>query len=224
VTSPVLLVLSGYAVVTDFSQPIIGEGSNEPNDTFIKQIRDNSVSAVRCLRELGVSDHRVAVAGHSYGGFMTANLLAHNLYETPNGPENLFLAGIARSGAYNRSLTPFGFQGEERTFWEAKETYHSMSPFEKADKIKAPLLLIAGEEDTNVGTWPVQSVRLFQALQGTGGRSRLVMLPHEGHAYVSRESALHVLYEMEAWLDKYVRNAEPPSPCGQSRKVLNKEK
>jgi len=179
-TSPVYMVLAGYAVVTDFAMPVVGEGKSQPNDTFLDQIRANALAAAEKLQSIGVADHRIAVAGHSYGGFMTANLLAHNDYPAGNGKERpLFVAGIARSGAFNRTLTPFGFQGEQRTFWEAPETYHKMSPLERANRIEAPLLLIAGEEDTNVGTWPGQSRRFFQAIQGNGGTSRLVMLPHE---------------------------------------------
>merc|ERR1711871_1635849 len=141
---------------------------------------------------------------------MTANLLA-------NDSDGLFLAGIARSGAYNRTLTPFAFQGEERTFWQAVETYHNMSPFQKADRIKAPLLLIHGKEDANVGTWPGQSERMFSAIKGNGGQVRLVMLPHEGHGYQARESVLHVLKESEDWLARWVRDA--PLPMSRQTKL-----
>ena len=147
----------------------------------------------------GVADrHRIAIGGHSYGAFMTGNLLAHT---------RLFRAGIARSGAYNRTLTPFGFQSEERPFWQAPDVYQAMSPFNNADKIKDAMLLIHGEEDSNSGTFPLQSERMFQAIKGLGGTARLVMLPKESHAYRARESILHMLYETNAWLDKYVRNA-----------------
>jgi dipeptidyl aminopeptidase/acylaminoacyl peptidase len=146
----------------------------------------------------GVADRdRIAIGGHSYGAFMTANLLAHS---------DLFAAGIARSGAYNRTLTPFGFQSEERTFWEAPGIYHKMSPFENAHRIDEPLLLIHGQADSNPGTFPMQSERLYQAIKGLGGRSRLVMLPHEEHGYRARESVLHMLYESERWLDTFVKN------------------
>jgi dipeptidyl aminopeptidase/acylaminoacyl peptidase len=141
------------------------------------------------------------VGGHSYGGFMTANLLAHS---------DLFRAGIARSGAYNRTLTPFGFQSEERTIWQAPEVYSAMSPFMNAHKIKAPLLLIHGQADNNPGTFTLQSERLYHALKGLGATTRLVLLPHESHAYRARESILHMLYEMTAWLDKYVKNYATP--------------
>jgi dipeptidyl aminopeptidase/acylaminoacyl peptidase len=148
---------------------------------------------------MGVTDpQRVGVGGHSYGAFMTANLLAHC---------DLFRAGIARSGAYNRTLTPFGFQSERRTLWEASETYLKMSPFMFADKIKAPILLIHGEADDNSGTFPIQSDRMYQALRGTGGKVRLVMLPFEAHGYAARESVEHTLYEMLAWFDRYVKEA-----------------
>ena len=156
-------------------------------------------AAVDELVRRGVGDRdRMAISGHSYGAFMTANLLAHS---------DLFRAGIARSGAYNRTLTPFSFQAEERTYWEAPETYTKMSPFTYADKINEPLLLIHGIDDDNTGTFPIQSERLYAAMAGLGGTVRLVMLPKEAHGYRARESVMHVLYEMDAWLDKYVKNA-----------------
>jgi dipeptidyl aminopeptidase/acylaminoacyl peptidase len=146
---------------------------------------------------MGIIDPaRAAVGGHSYGGFMTANLLAHS---------ELFAAGIARSGAYNRTLTPFGFQAERRTFWEAPDVYDQVSPLRYADRITAPVLLIHGAEDNNSGTFPIQSQRLFEAIQGNGGTARLVMLPHEGHGYIARESVLHVLAEQFDWLDRWLR-------------------
>jgi dipeptidyl aminopeptidase/acylaminoacyl peptidase len=152
----------------------------------------------------GVADRdRILVAGHSYGAFMTANLLAHT---------DLFAAGIARSGAYNRTLTPFGFQAERRSLWEAPKVYAQISPFMHADKIKAPLLLIHGEADNNSGTFPMQSERLFQAIQGHGGTARLVILPHESHGYAARESVLDVLAEMFDWADRYVKNRTPRPP------------
>ena len=140
----------------------------------------------------------MAISGHSYGAFMTANLLAHS---------DLFRAGIARSGAYNRTLTPFSFQAEERTYWQAPEIYTKMSPFTYAEKIKAPILLIHGMEDDNTGTFPIQSERLYAAISGLGGTARLVMLPKEAHGYRGRESIMHVMWEMDQWLDKYVKNA-----------------
>jgi dipeptidyl aminopeptidase/acylaminoacyl peptidase len=147
---------------------------------------------------MGVIDrHRVCVSGHSYGAFMTANLLAHS---------DLFAAGIARSGAYNRTLTPFGFQSERRSFWEAPELYFKVSPFMHANKINEPILLIHGEADNNSGTFPIQSERLYQALKGNGATARLVLLPHESHGYTARESVLHTLAEMLEWADKYVKN------------------
>ena len=138
---------------------------------------------------------KLAVGGHSYGGFMTANLLAHT---------DLFQAGVARSGAYNRTLTPFGFQAEERTIWEAPDVYMAMSPFMHADKIRSPLLLIHGEADNNSGTFPIQSERFYNALKGHGATCRLVILPHESHGYQARESVLHMLWEMVTWLERYV--------------------
>jgi dipeptidyl aminopeptidase/acylaminoacyl peptidase len=194
-------VVRGYAVLDNPSIPILGEGSKEPNDTYIEQLVAGAKAAVDELVRRGVGNRdRMAVGGHSYGAFMTANLLAHS---------DLFRAGIARSGAYNRTLTPFSFQAEERTFWEAPETYMTMSPFRFADKIKAPILLIHGIDDDNSGTFPIQSERLFQAIKGLGGTSRLVMLPYEAHGYRGRESVMHMMWEMDRWLDKYVKNAKP---------------
>lgn len=144
----------------------------------------------------------MAVGGHSYGAFMTANLLAHT---------NLFKAGIARSGAYNRTLTPFGFQNEDRNYWQAPEVYYNMSPFNYADKIKTPLLLIHGDADNNTGTYPIQSERMFNAIKGHGGTVRYVNLPYESHGYAGRENILHTLAEQFAWLEKYVKNGDKTS-------------
>lgn len=197
-TSAILYVAAGYAVLNNASFPIIGEGNKEPNDTYVEQLVNNAAAAIDKMKEMGVSDgKRVAVSGHSYGAFMTANLLANC---------NLFAAGIARSGAYNRTLTPFGFQNEMRTLWEAPEVYLDMSPFMKADKLKAPLLLIHGLADNNTGTFPLQSERLYAALKGNGGISRLVMLPYESHGYSAKESILHQAWETYNWLEKYVKN------------------
>ncbi|MBI9065986.1 MAG: prolyl oligopeptidase family serine peptidase [Salinivirgaceae bacterium] len=195
--SPIFWVMRGYAVFDDSAMPIIGEGDTEPNNTFVEQLVANAEAAISCLDSLGISDkNRVAIGGHSYGAFMTANLLAHS---------DLFAAGIARSGAYNRTLTPFGFQSEERTFWEAREVYVNMSPFSYADKVNEPLLLIHGEADNNSGTYPLQSERYFAALKGNGATTRLVMLPAESHGYRARQSILHMLWEMDHWLEKYVK-------------------
>ena len=178
--------------------PIIGEGDTEPNQNFVEQLRNNAAAAIDCIVDMGIADpKRIAVGGHSYGAFMTANLLAHT---------DLFAAGIARSGAYNRTLTPFGFQSEERNFWEATETYMKMSPFTHADKIDAPLLLLHGEDDSNSGTYPMQSERFYSALKGLGKTVRLTLLPKESHGYRARESVMHMLWEMTEWLDKYVKN------------------
>lgn len=195
--SPIFWVLRGYAVLDNASMPIVGEGEAEPNDTYIKQLVANAEAIVRHGASLGVVDtQRVAIGGHSYGAFMTANLMAHS---------SLFKAGIARSGAYNRTLTPFGFQAEERTYWQAPEVYFEMSPFSFADRIKTPLLLIHGEADNNPGTFPIQSERLYQAIKGHGGTVRYVVLPHESHGYRASESVLHMLWEMDRWLEKYVK-------------------
>lgn len=199
-TSAVMLATQGYAVLDNASFPIVGEGDAEPNDTFVEQLVANAEAAINKLVEMGVTDpNRVAVSGHSYGAFMTANLLSHS---------NLFAAGVARSGAYNRTLTPFGFQGEERTYWQAPETYHRMSPFMHADKMKTPMLLIHGIDDNNSGTFPIQSERYYDALRGHGATVRLVMLPHESHGYSARESVLHMHWEWIEWLDRYVKNRQ----------------
>ena len=193
--SHLFFLTQGYAVV-EVSMPIVGPPGSA-NDTFIEQLVSNAKAAIDKCDELGVVDRdRVGVMGHSYGAFMTANLLAHS---------DLFRAGIGRSGAYNRTLTPFGFQNERRTFWEAPQVYGKMSPFHHADKINEPLLLIHGAADNNPGTFPVQSERLYQAICGNGGTCRLVMLPHESHGYEARESVQHVLYEQFAWFDKHVK-------------------
>ncbi len=197
--SPLFWVSRGYAIFDDISMPVVGAEDEEPNDTFVPQLVANAEAAINKLVELGVADkNRIAIGGHSYGAFMTANLLAHS---------DLFAAGIARSGAYNRSLTPFGFQAEERTFWEAPEIYFQMSPFMHADKVNEPILLIHGEADNNSGTFPIQSKRFYNAVKGHGGTARLVMLPNESHGYRSEESILHMLWEMDQWLEKYVRTS-----------------
>ena len=199
--SVLFLLTQGYAVLSGPTMPIIGEGETEPNDTYIEQLVSSAEAAVDYLVERGVSDGtRLAIGGHSYGAFTTANLLAHS---------DLFQAGIARSGAYNRTLTPFGFQGEQRTFWETPETYLTMSPFIAAEKISEPLLLIHGANDNNTGTYPLQSDRMFEAMKGLGGTVRYVSLPAEGHSYRSREAVGHVLWEMVEWLDEHVKNAHP---------------
>ncbi len=196
--SPVYWAARGYAILDDADFPVIGEGETEPNDSFAEQLVANAAAAIDFAVERGVADrNRVAIGGHSYGAFMTANLMAHS---------DLFAAGIARSGAYNRTLTPFGFQAEERTFWEAQDVYLKMSPFVHADKINEPLLLIHGDADNNPGTFTLQSERLFGAIKGLGGTARLVLLPYESHGYSARENVLHMLWETDAWLEKYVKN------------------
>jgi dipeptidyl aminopeptidase/acylaminoacyl peptidase len=190
--------MRGYAILDNAAFPIVGEGDNEPNDTFVEQLVANGKAAIDAVDAMGYIDrNRVAVGGHSYGAFMTANLLSHS---------SLFAAGIARSGAYNRTLTPFGFQAEERNYWEAPEVYNTMSPFMNAHKNKTPILLIHGEADNNSGTFPMQSERYFNALKGLGGTARLVMLPHESHGYAARESVMHMLWETDQWLEQYVKN------------------
>ena len=194
---PLFWVMRGYAVLDNASMPIVGEGGAEPNDTYITQLVSNAKAVVEYGSSLGVIDrNRVGVGGHSYGAFMTMNLLAHCDY---------FKAGIARSGAYNRTLTPFGFQSEERSYWEAPEIYYNMSPFSYANKINEPVLMIHGEADNNSGTFPIQSERMYNAIKGHGGTARFVLLPYESHGYRGKESVLHTLWEMDSWLDKYVK-------------------
>lgn len=196
--SPIYWVTRGYVVLDDAAFPIVGEGDEEPNDTFVEQLVANAKAAIDAVDKLGYIDrNRVAVGGHSYGAFMTANLLSHS---------DLFAAGIARSGAYNRTLTPFGFQSEERNYWEAPDIYNTMSPFMHADKMKTPLLLIHGNDDNNSGTYTMQSERYFNALKGFGAPTRLVILPKESHGYAAKESILHVIWEQDQWLEKYVKN------------------
>lgn len=188
----------GYAVLDDASFPIIGEGETEPNDTFIEQLVWNAEAAIDALDEKGYIDrNKVGVGGHSYGAFMTANLLTHS---------DLFACGIARSGAYNRTLTPFGFQREQRNYWEASEVYNTMSPFMNAEKMKKPMLLVHGEADNNPGTFTLQTERYFQALKGLGAPVRMVILPKESHGYVAKENILHLLWEQEQFLDKHLKN------------------
>jgi dipeptidyl aminopeptidase/acylaminoacyl peptidase len=200
--SHLFFLMEGYAVLDNATMPVVGTPETV-NNTYVEQIVMSAKAAIDKAVEMGVTDpDRVGVGGHSYGAFMTANLLAHS---------DLFRAGIARSGAYNRTLTPFGFQNERRTIWEAPELYLKVSPFMFASKINEPMLMIHGEADDNTGTFPIQSERMYQAMKGNGATVRLVMLPHEAHGYAGRESIEHVLYEMISWFDKYVKNAGPRS-------------
>ena len=195
--TPLFFLTQGYAVLMNATMPVVGDPETM-NNTFVEQITSSGRAAIDKLDSMGVIDRsRVLVMGHSYGAFMTANLLAHS---------DDFAAGIARSGAYNRSLTPFGFQSERRSFWEATDVYMKVSPFTYANKINEPLLLIHGEADNNSGTHTMQSDRLYQAMKGNGGTARLVLLPFESHGYTARESVLHTLAEMLEWADKYVKN------------------
>lgn len=198
--SPIYWVVRGYAILDNASIPIVGEGDQESNDTYVPQLVASAKAAIDYASSLGVVDPtRVAAGGHSYGAFMTGNLLAHS---------DLFKAGIARSGAYNRTLTPFGFQAEERTYWQAPKVYYEMSPFSYADKIKEPVLMIHGEADNNTGTFPIQSERMYNAIKGHGGTARFVLLPYESHGYRGKESVLHMLWEMDTWMEKYVKGSK----------------
>ena len=198
-TTHLTMLTQGYAIMDSATMPVIGDPETM-NDTFVEQIVTSAQAAIDKAVEMGVADRtRVCVGGHSYGAFMTANLLAHS---------DLFRAGVALSGAYNRTLTPFGFQAERRSLWEAKEIYSNLSPFMQADKIKTPLLLIHGENDNNSGTFPIQSQRMYHAIKGNGGTVRLCMLPYESHSYTARESVLHTHAETIKWLNHYVRDAQ----------------
>lgn len=198
--SHLFLLLSGYAIFDNPTMPIIGPGETA-NDHYVEQLVASAEAAIDKVVEMGVGDRdRIGVGGHSYGAFMTANLLAHS---------RLFRAGFAESGAYNRSLTPFGFQSERRTFWEVPDLYARMSPFWYANMVKDPILLMHGEADDNSGTFPIQSERFYMALKGQGATVRYVTLPFEAHGYAARETLLHILAERINWFDKYVKNAGP---------------
>jgi dipeptidyl aminopeptidase/acylaminoacyl peptidase len=206
--SHLTLLTQGYAIMDAATMPVIGDPETM-NDTFIEQIVASAKAAIDKAIEMGVADReRVCVGGHSYGAFMTANLLAHC---------DLFKAGVARSGAYNRTLTPFGFQAERRSFWNARDVYFNISPFMHANKIDEPLLLIHGENDNNSGTFPIQSKRMYQAVKGNGGTVRLCMLPDESHSYRARESVLHTQAETIAWFDRYVKNVEPSAESSEGK-------
>jgi dipeptidyl aminopeptidase/acylaminoacyl peptidase len=205
-TSILFLLTQGYAVLADPTLPIIAEEGGESNDRYLEQLEAGARAAVEELARLGVADtSRLAIGGHSYGAFTAANLLAHT---------DLFRTALCLSGAYNRTLTPFGFQGEDRSLWQAPETYLRMSPFLAADRIKRPVLLIHGMEDPNTGTFPMQSDRFFDALKGLGAEVRLVRLPAEGHGYRARESVGHVLWELTTWCDRHLKGVEPTMPAG----------
>ena len=194
--SHLFFLLSGYVVLDNTTMPVVGDPKTV-NDTFLDQVVASAKAAIDKADALGVIDpNRVGVGGHSYGAFMTANLLAHS---------TLFKAGIARSGAYNRTLTPFGFQSERRTLWEAPEMYLKVSPFMSANHFNAPILLIHGEADNNQGTFPIQSERLYAALKGNGQTVRYVTLPLESHGYLARESVEHTLWEMLRWFDRHLK-------------------
>jgi dipeptidyl aminopeptidase/acylaminoacyl peptidase len=204
-TSPLLWLARGFAILDGPTMPIIGEGDEEPNERYVEQLVASAQAAVDEVVKRGVADRsKIAVGGHSYGAFMTANLLIH--------ASDLFSCGIARSGAYNRTLTPFGFQAEERTLWEAQKTYIDMSPYMYADRVKKPILLIHGDEDNNAGTMTMQSERFFSALKGHGALTRLVLLPLESHGYQGRESVMHCLWEMDRWLQTHCVNAVGSTP------------
>ena len=195
-----LLLLAGYAIIDNASFPIVGD-PKKAYDTYLEQLVADAKAAVDEGVRLGVVDpNRIGVTGHSHGALMTVTLVAHS---------DLFRAGVATSGSYNKTLTPFGFQNERRSVWEATDVYLKVSPFFSADKLKTPILLMHGTEDANPGTTPVQSIKLYEAVRGNGGTTRLVMLPHEPHLYTAMESNEQEVYEMLRWFDKYVKNAEP---------------
>ena len=206
--SHLFMLTQGYAVLDDPKMPIVGVQGVEANDTYVEQLVASAQAAVDAVVASGVADRtRIAVGGHSYGAFMTANLLAHS---------DLFRTGIARSGAYNRTLTPFGFQAEQRTYWEATATYANMSPFTHANKINEPILLIHGEADDNTGTFPIQSERFYAALKGLGATARYVVLPLEAHGYRARESVMHTQWEMTRWLDTHLKPPRGVAAVGEA--------
>src|SRR5690625_936930 len=196
--SPIFWVTQGYVVLDQAAFPIVGEEDEEPNDTFVEQLVANGKAAIDAVDKLGYIDrNKVGVGGHSYGAFMTANLLSHS---------DLFACGIARSGAYNRTLTPFGFQREQRNYWDAPDVYNRMSPFMNAHKMKTPMLLVHGEEDNNSGTYTVQTERYFDALKNLGAPVRMVLLPKESHGYQAKKNVLHLLYEQDVFLEKHLKD------------------
>jgi dipeptidyl aminopeptidase/acylaminoacyl peptidase len=195
-----LLLLAGYAIIDDAAFPIVGD-PKKAYDTYLEQLVADAKAAVDKAIEIGVADpDRIGVTGHSHGALMTANLVAHS---------DMFRAGVATSGSYNKTLTPFGFQNERRSVWEAENVYLKVSPFFFANKFEAPLLIMHGEEDANPGTTPLQATKLFEAVRGNGGTARLVLLPHEPHWYSAIESNEQLIYEMLRWFDKYVKDAPP---------------
>ena len=207
-TLHMLFLTQGYAIIDDPTMPIVGP-EDTANDTYVEQLVASAQAAVNKAVAMGIVDpERVVAGGHSYGAFMTANLLAHS---------DIFRAGIARSGAYNRTLTPFGFQNEERTFWQVPQLYSRMSPFHHADRIKEPILLIHGEADDNAGTYPIQTERFYRALKGHGATVRYVTLPHEAHGYAARESVMHTVAEMLNWANEWARNAKPRTSSTQQQ-------
>jgi dipeptidyl aminopeptidase/acylaminoacyl peptidase len=204
-----LLLMSGYAIIDNAAFPIVGD-PRKAYDTYLDQLVDDARAAVDKAVELGIVDRdRIGVTGHSHGALMTANLIAHT---------DLFRAGVATSGSYNKTLTPFGFQSERRSVWKGQDVYLKVSPFFFADKIKLPLLIMHGMDDANPGTTPIQSVKLYEAIRGNGGTSRLVMLPHEPHWYSAMESNEQLAYEELRWFDRYVKNAPPRGPATEIRK------
>jgi dipeptidyl aminopeptidase/acylaminoacyl peptidase len=194
-----LLLLSGYAIIDNAAFPIVGD-PKKAYDTYLEQLVDDAQAAIDTAVATGVVDRdRIGVTGHSHGALMTANLIAHT---------KLFKAGVATSGAYNKTLTPFGFQNERRSVWKDQSVYLKVSPFFFADKIKLPLLIMHGADDANPGTTPLQAVTLYEAIRGNGGNARLVMLPHEPHWYAAMESNEQLAYEELRWFDKYVKNSK----------------
>jgi dipeptidyl aminopeptidase/acylaminoacyl peptidase len=195
-----LLLLAGYAIIDQAAFPIVGD-PKKAYDTYLEQLVADAKAAVDKAVQLGVVDpDRIGITGHSHGALMTANLVAHS---------DLFRAGVATSGSYNKTLTPFGFQNERRSVWDAESVYLKVSPFFSADKMKAPLLIVHGDDDANPGTTPLQATKLYEAIRGNGGTARLVMLPHEPHWYSAMESNEQLIYEMLGWFDKYVKDAPP---------------
>jgi dipeptidyl aminopeptidase/acylaminoacyl peptidase len=198
-SSHLFFLLQGYAVLNNTTMPMIGDPETT-YDTFVPQLVADAEAAVAKAVEIGVADpERIGIIGHSHGGLMVANLLAHT---------DLFRAGIARSGSHNKTMQPFGFQSERRSLFEARDVYIQLSPTFFADQVNEPVLVIHGNADSNPGTLTIQSEVFFEAVRGSGGTARLVLLPFEDHGYRAKESIEHVLWEQIRWFDEYVKNAD----------------
>jgi dipeptidyl aminopeptidase/acylaminoacyl peptidase len=197
-TSMALLTRLGYAFV-DPDCPIVGP-AGRMNDYYVNDLRNNLSATIDELERQGLIDRtKLAIGGHSYGGFSTANAMVH----TP-----FFKAGIAGAGNYNRTLTPMSFQTESRSIHEARQTYLDMSSMLFAENMTGALLMYCGMLDQNVGTDPINSVRMFNVLESIGKPAALYMYPYEDHGQVAKETLQDMWARWIAWLDKYVEPRE----------------